>query len=91
LRREAARGEPDDVGVDCDFDGGVAGASSGRQALTASAAARACCQVPGASWRSRRRPGIQVPARRGLADGVGGVADGEAHELAQMVVQEAVF
>ena len=59
---EAARGEPHDVGVYRDLDGGAGGAVVWPAASTL---ARACSQVPGASWRRRCRwPGIQVPPRR---------------------------
>src|SRR5580700_4960970 len=54
---------------------GWPGRSSGRPRLTVSRPARACCQVPGASWCSRRCwPGIAGVAAEGLGDGAGGGA-----------------
>src|SRR5690348_13840977 len=50
---EAACGEPDDVGVDRDLDDGVAGAVVLPARAGAETPARACCQVPGPSWRIR--------------------------------------
>ena len=60
-------GEPDHVEVVRDLDDGVAGAAVLPGGLTLSTWVRACCQVPGASWRIRHCwPGIQVPPRRDL-------------------------
>src|SRR5206468_9324777 len=85
---EAARGEPDDVGVDRDLDDGVAGAGVWPAGLAAEHAGQGL--VPGAGGELlqalplARDPGA---AAQGLVDGAGGGADDGVDVLPGVVVQ----
>ena len=85
---EAARGEPDDVGVDRDLDNGSLEPTSGRPALPLSTPARAWSQVAGGELAQAlplaRDPGAVA---EGLVDGLGGGADGGLDVLPWVVVQ----
>ena len=80
VRPEAARGEPDDVGVDRDLDSGMGGAV----VFPAGAAAEDVGQglLPGAGGKlAQPLPLVRDPGARAqrLVDGAGGIADGGVH------------
>jgi len=89
VRPEAARGEPDDVGVDRDFDGGAGGEAAWLAGADAGHAGQGL--LPGAGGELvqalplARDPGVGA---QGLVDGAGGVADGGVHVPPVVLVRQ---